>query len=191
MPRKKEKILSLEVLEVNSTWDYRGSKILTNFICKADDAERTIQDMDIKEYWKHEKNYLPEVRSILAQPGTRNASTVFFTDDVNVEEVKLPVSVKTGTKYIYKVYDCSGGKVNTEYGTQKDILAYISKRVKTKYAYVTYNGKSSRIEYTPKAVVDILNQQEKTTSQLEIEPVGRSGVTDDMILVSIFKNCIK
>ena len=191
MPRKKEKILSLEVIEPNSTWDYREVKILTNFICKADDAERTIQDMDRREYWKHEKNYGPEVKAILAQPGTRNASTVFFTDDVNVEEVKLPTSIKSGTKYIYKVYDYCGDKLNTEYGTQKDILAYIGKKVKTKYAYVTYNGRGGRIEYSPKAVTGILNELEKTTSQFEIEPIGRSGITDGTILVTMFKNCLK
>ena len=147
--------------------------------------------MDINEYWKHEKNYLSEVRSILAKPGTRNASTVFFTDDVNVEEVKLPASIKPDTKYIYKVYDYSGDKLNTEYGTQKDILVYISKRVKTKYAYVTYNGKSGKIEYSPKAVTEILSELEETTSQFEIEPIGRSGNTSDVIFVTTFKNCIK
>ena len=191
MPRKKQKILSLEVLEVNSTLDYRNSKILTNFVCKADDVERTIQDADLKGYWKHEKNYASEVKSILAQPGTRNASNVFFSDDVSVEEVKLPETVKAGTRYIYKVYNYSGDKVNTEYGTQKDILSYIGKKIKTKYAYVTYNGKSEKIEYAPKTVTDILNDLEKTTSQFQIEPVGRSGFTDDIILVSMFKNYIK
>ena len=191
MPRKKEKILSLEVAEVNSMWDYRPARILTNFICKADDAERTIQDMDRKECWKHEKNYTSAVKSILAQPGTRNASNVFYTDEVHVEEVKLPATVKAGTKFIYKVYDYSGDKVSTEYGTQKDILAYIGKRIKTKYAYVTYNGKSGKIEYTPKAVTEILDGLEESTSQFEIEPVGRSGVTGDMIFITTFKNCIK
>ena len=191
MPRKKEKILSLEVVETNSTWDYRKTRILNNFVCKANDAERTIQDMDQKEYWKHEKNYTDEMKAILAQPGTRGASNVFFSDDVNVEEVKLPASVKPGTKYIYKIYDYTGDKVSTEYGTQKDVLAYIGKKVKTKYVHVTYNGKGTKIEYSPKTVTDILNEQEKTTSQFEIEPIGRSGVTGDIILVSIFKNCIK
>lgn len=183
--------MSLEVVEANSTWDYRETKVLTNFVCKANDAERTIQDMDSKEYWKHEKDYLSNVKSILAQPGTRNASNVFFSDDVSVEEVKLPTSVKPGTKYIYKVYDYFGDKLSTEYGTQKDILAYIGKKMKTKYVYVTYNGKTDRIEYSPKVVTDILNGLEETTSQFEIEPFSRSGVTGDMISVSIFKNCIK
>lgn len=191
MPRKKEKILSLEVVETNSTWDYRPARILTNFICKADDAEQTIQDMDRKEYWKHEKDYTSQMKAILAQPGTRNASCVFFTDDVNIEEVKLPATVKAGTKYVYKIYDYSGDKVSTEYGTQKDVLAYINKRVKTKYAYVTYNGKSGKIEYSPKAVTEILSGLEETTSQFEIEPIGRSGITSDMIFVTTFKNCIK
>ena len=191
MPRKKEKILSLEVTEPNSMWDYRETKILTNFICKADDTERIIQDMDRKEYWKHEKDYTSEMKGILAQPGTRNASNVFFTDDVHVEEVKLPATVKSGVKYVYKVYDYSGDKLYTEYGTQKDILAYIGKKVKTKYAYVTYNGKSGKIEYTPKTVTEILSGLEETTSQLGIEPIGRSGVTGDMIFVTTFKNGIK
>ena len=191
MPRKKEKILSLEVGEPNSTWDYSNAKILKNFICKKDDAEKVIVDMDQKEYWKHEKNYSEEVKSILAAPGTRNASNVFFHEDVNVEEVKLPASVKPGTKYVYKIYDYSNDKVNSEYGTQKDIIAYISKKIKTKYVYVMYKGTVDKIEYSPKSVTDILNELEETTSQFEIESVGRSGMTDNMLIVSIFKNCIK
>lgn len=191
MPRKKEIILSLEVGEPNSMWDYSNTKILRNFICKKDDAEKVIVDMDQREYWKHEKNYSEEVKSILAAPGTRNASTVFFHEDVNVEEVKLPASVKPGTKYVYKIYDYSNDKVNSEYGTQKDIIAYISKKIKTKYVYVMYKGTVDKIEYSPKAVTDILNELEETTSQFEIEPVGRSGMTDNMLIVSIFKNCIK
>ena len=191
MPRKKERILSLEVGEPNSMWDYSNTKILRNFICKKDDAEKVIVDMDQREYWKHEKNYSEEVKSILAAPGTRNASNVFFHEDVNVEEVKLPVTVKPGTKYVYKVYDYSNDKVTSEYGTQKDILAYIGKKIKTKYAYVMYKGTTNKIEYSPKAVTDILNGLEETTSQFEIESVGRSGMTDNMLIVTIFKNCIK
>lgn len=191
MPRKKEKYISLEVIEANATWDYRETKLLTNFICKAEDAEKTLQDADRKECWKHEKGYTSEAKAILAPAGTRNSSSVFFTEDVNVEEVKLPASVKSGVKYIYKMYDYSGDKAVTEYGTQKDMLAYISKKIKTKYAYVTYNGQTSKIEYSPKAVSEILNEQEKTTSQVEIEPAGRSGSTEDVFLVSIFENHIK
>ena len=191
MPRKKERILSLEVGEPNSTWDYSNMKILKNFICKKDDAEKVIADMDQKEYWKHEKRYSDEVKSILAAPGTRNASNVFFHEDVNVEEVKLPATVKPGTKYVYKVYDYSNDKVSSEYGTQKDILAYITKKIKTKYVYVTYKGASHKIEYSPKAVTDILNRLEETTSQFEIESIDRSGMTDSTMFVAIFKNCIK
>jgi hypothetical protein len=191
MPRKKEKIVSLEVIETNAMWDYRESKALTNFICKADDAEKTIQEMDRQELWKHEESFKDQVKAILAPAGTRNASSVFFTDDVNVEEVKLPASVKGSPKYIYKIYDYSGDKVKTDYGTQKDILAYLSKKIKTKYAYVSYNGKSGKIEYSPKAVANILGELEETTTQLTIEPYGRSGSTDDMMFVTMFKNCIK
>ena len=191
MPRKKEKILSLEVIETNSKWDYRNTKSLYNFICKKDDAEKVIVDMDRKEMWKHEHGYSNAVKSILADPGTRNSSSIFYLDDVNVEEVKLPASVKASTKYVYKIYDYTGEKVSTEYGTQKDALAYLGKKVKTKYAYVTYNGVSKKIEYSPKAVTEIFAELEKTTSQFEIEPVGRSGATDSSILVSMFKNCLK
>lgn len=191
MPKKKEKIISVEVIEVNSTWDYRNTKILNNFICKKDDAEKMVAEMDRQELWKHERKYDEEVKSILAAPGTRNASSVFFTQDVSVEEPKLPSSVKPGTKYIYKVYDYFDGKLNTEYGTQKDILGYIGKKIKTKYVYVTRNGVEDRIEYSQKAIADIFDELEETTSQLEIVPAGRSGATNDSIIVSIFKNCMK
>lgn len=191
MPRKVEKIISLEVVEPNSMWDYRETKGLTNFICKKDEAERVLQDMDRRDYWRHKKNYVDEVKGILAPAGTRNSSVVFFADDVNVEEIKLPSNIKDSTKYIYKVYDYVGEKLNTEYGTQKEALACISKKIKTKYAYVTYNGETRKIECTPKAITDILNELEKTTSQFEIESVSRSGDTSDAVLITIFKNCIK
>jgi hypothetical protein len=191
MPRKKEKILSLEVIEVNSTWDYRETKTLNNFICKKDDAEKTIVEMDRKECWKHETGYKDQVKAILSDPGTRSYSDVFFNDDVNVEEVKLPASVKSGTKYVYKIYDYSGDRVNTEYGTQKEILAYLGKKIKTKYAYVFYNGTRRKIEYSPKAVTDILNELEETTSQFTIEPIGRAEAADNAFLVTMFKNCMK
>ena len=191
MPRKKKKVVSLEVIEINSAWDYRQVKILDNFVCYHDDAEQTIQEMDKRDFWKHESSYKNQVKSILAAKGTRGASDVFFGDDVNVEEINLPETVKAGTKFIYKYYDYTGGKLKTEYGTQKDILAYLSKKIKTKYIYVAYNGTNEKIEFTTKAVGNILDELEKTTSQFEIEPVGRSGGVEDPILVSIFKNNLK
>lgn len=191
MPKKKKKVVSLEVIEANSKWDYRPARILRNFICKEEDAEKTVQDMDTKETWKHEEGYQKQVKAILAPEGTRNASTVFYTDDVAVEEVKLPLSMKTIPEYVYKIYDYTGEKCSTEYGTLKDVLAYLSKKVKTKYAYVTYNGETKKIEYSPKTVSDILKELAETTSQFEIEPVGRSGITDTVVMVSTFKNCVK
>lgn len=190
MPRKKRKIVSLEVLEPNSLWDYREFKVLNNFVCYQDEAEKTVVDMDRREFWKHETGYKDEVNAILAQRGTRNARDVFFGDDVNIEEVKLPSSVKPSTKYIYKVYDYTGEKLSTEYGVQKDAVAYIAKRIKSKYAIATYNGKSEKIENTAKTITDILNGLEDSTSLFEIEPIARSGVTDNTIMVSIFKNCL-
>lgn len=191
MAKKKKKVISLEVLEINATWDYRVAKSLMNFICSEEDAEKTVQDMDTKELWKHENGYQKAVKAILAPEGTRNSSSIFFGDDVSVEEVKLPLSMKTIPEYVYKIYDYTGEKCVTEYGTQKDVLAYLSKKLKSKYALVTYNGKTRKIEYSPKAVSSILKELAETTSQLNIEPIGRSGNTDTTIMVSTFKNCVK
>lgn len=191
MPRKKVKIVSLEVTEPNSTWDYRSNKLLNNFVCKQEDTEKALFDMDRKECWRKEKKYADEVKAVLAAPGTRNARNSFFTDSISMEEIKLPTSVKGDTKYIYKFYDYSGENLTTDYGTQKDIISHISKRIKTKYAYVNYNGQEEKIEYSPKTVANILSGLEETTSQFEIEPFGRSGSTEDSIIVAIFKNCLK
>lgn len=191
MPRKKKRIVSLEVLEPNSLVDYSQSKTLKNFICDADDAEKVIMEMDRKERWKHEKDYKGQVKAVLAPRGTRGASDTFFTDLVAVDEIKLPASVKPSLKHVYKVYDYCGEKLSTEYGSQKDIVSYITKRVKTKYTDITYNGHTRRVEYSPKVVADALTRLEPTTSQLEVEPVSRSGSTDTVLLVSIFNNRLK
>ena len=191
MPKRKKKVITLEVLEPNSTWDYRESRILNNFVCTEDGIDKAMIASDKGEYWKHEKNYVKEKTSIFAKKGTRGASDVFFTDSVAVEETKLPSSIKSGTKYVYKVYDYFDDKLNTEIGTQKDIVSYITKKIKTKYALVNYNGQDQKIEYAPKAITGILDGLEETTSQFTIEPYGRSGNTGDVIMVSIFKNYVK
>ena len=190
MPRKKKKVMSLEVLEINSLWDYRKCRVLRNFICNDGDAEKLIPEMDVREFWKHQTDYQKQVKAILAPAGTRNASCCFYGDEIAYEEAKLPDSVKAATKYIYKIYDYNGVKLNTEYGTQKDAVSYIAKKIKTRNADVRYNGESRRIEFSPKAVTEILNELEETTSQFSIEPVGRSSC-EETILVSIFKNCMK
>lgn len=191
MPRKKKKLISLEVVETNSLWDYRNSRTLTNFVCAEEDAEKTVPKMDRKETWKHETDYSKQVKAILAPAGTRNASNIFYTDDVSVEEVKLPASMKTIPAYLYKIYDYSGEKVAVSYGSQKDIVAYLSKKIKVKNALVTSNGEQRKIECTPKNLSSMFNGLEETTSQAGIEPIGRSGCTGDMYLVSMFKNCVK
>ena len=190
MPRKSKKLVALEVLEQNSTWDYRKTRILNNFICNQDDIEKVI-NMDCKEAWRKERGYDTEVKGIVAPRGTRGASDFFFTDDVSIEEVKLPSSIKPSTKYVYKIYDYHNEKLNIEYGTQKDVLAYISKKIKTKFVYVNYNGASGKIEFSPKVIAETLTGLEPTTSQFIIEPVGRAETPDNSIMISIFKNCLK
>ena len=191
MPRKKKKLISLEVVETNSLWDYRNSRVLTNFICNEEDAEKTFQKMDRKELWKHEADYMKQVKSVLAPAGTRNASSIFFTDDVSVEEVKLPASMKTVPGYVYKVYDYSAEKVVTEYGSQKDIISYLSKKIKVKNVIALADGETRKVECSPKSLASVLGGLEETTSQVSFEPVGRSGCTGDIYIVSVFKNCIK
>ena len=191
MSRKKKKVIALEVIEVNATWDYSGSRILTNFICNEDDIDKTMIASDRNEYWKHEKNYVKERDSIFAKKGTRGASDVFFTDYVSVDEVKLPPNIKASTKYVYKIYDYSNDKLNVELATQKDVISYLTKKIKTKYVLANYNGKSEKFEYVPKTVAGILDGLEETTSQFTIEPYGRSGGTGDEIMITIFKNYAK
>lgn len=192
MPKKKSKILSLEVSEINAQWDYSSSKPFRNFICKEEDVEETLERMLTKSATKHEKTYTDQVEAILAPRGSRKSSNVFFGEEVSVEEAKLPKSIKPTSSFVYKLYDYTDNKLKTEYGTQKDAVSYISKRIKTKYAVVTHNGRAQKIENTQKAMIDILSHLEDTTSQLGIEPIGRTtGDTEDIIIVSIFKNCVK
>ena len=183
--------MSLEVAEVNSTWDYRKSRKLYNFICNEGDVEGIVREMRKNEYWIKDSSFDSQLKAILAPQGTRNSSNYFFGDDVAVEEIKLQTPPKPSMKYFYKIHDYSNEKLSYEYGTPKDIIAYISKKVKTKYAEVSYNGKTEKIENTSANIAEILDELEITTSQFYIEPVGRSEMNNVMILVSIFNNYVK
>ena len=190
MPKKKKKIISLEVSEPNSTWNYSTGRTLTNFICFEDDAPKIIMEMDKRETWKHERDYEAQVKAILAPSGTRNFSNTFFTDEVYVEEVKLPSSIRPSVPYIYKVYDYTGDKLTTDYCTQKEAIAHITKRIKTKYATVSHNGESERIEYDPHVLSKSLDELEADTTQFVIEPASRPGANANPIIIAIFKNCL-
>ena len=190
MPRKKEKIISLEVIEPNSTWSYIKERPFYNFICKKDEAEDILKTQDRRGLTGNMKQYESEVKSILAPSGTRNSSSVFFGNEVGVEEVSLSPKTLTGAKYVYKIYDYTGEKMHTEYGVQKEAIAYITKRIRSKYAYITHDGIEERIEYNPKQISELLTGLEFTTSQLEIAPSGRTGPTNDILLVSVFRNLV-
>jgi hypothetical protein len=133
MPRKKKRIVSLEVLEPNSLADYSQSKTLKNFICDADDAEKVIMEMDRKERWKHEKDYKEQVKAVLAPRGTRGASDTFFTDLVAVDEIKAKLSSTADKLLSYPNYIGTIQSFVNKYVT----MQYIRGRCKTNLQFVS------------------------------------------------------
>ena len=186
--RKKARIMAFETLCPDSqnkpTW-----RTCRNFICTEDKVKDCIVGSMRKEAYKKDIGISRDIETLLSfKTELRNGIGNIGDDMVALGPVELNKSIKTTTPYIYRVIDYTQAKAPEIYGTKKDALDIIQKKIKTKNAIVCYNGTRDRIEFNIDEVSDILTTLEDDTIDFDICTVGRGDVEGDILLVTIFKN---
>lgn len=190
MARKKERLMAFDTLQPDTKHEMT-ERVCRNFICFEKNVRECLMNEDINESWKHEEGREKEFDILLGyQTEARGGLGNLGSNLVSLLPVSLEKSVKSTTPYIYKTMDYSLSKPGEVFGTRKDALQTIQKKIKTKNVVMHYNGVTEKGEFDINRIDEILGTLEEETIDFDIEPIGRNDVEGDMMLVSIYKNCM-
>ena len=191
MARKKERIMAFDTLQPDTLHE-ATDRVCRNFVCFENKVKECLHTEDRRESWKNDAGREKEFDILTGyQTELRGGLGNLGRDLVSLLPVTLEKSVKTTTPYIYRTIDYSLSKAAVEFGTRKDALQLIQKKIKTKNVVMHYNGITERCEFDVDHIDEILGTLEEDTIDFDIEAIGRNDVEGDMILVSIYKNCLK
>ena len=191
MGRKKERIMAFETLQPD-TLHAPTERVCRNFVCSEKNVRECLLNEGRTESWKHDPARETEFNALLSyQTELREGLGNIGIDMVSLLPVTLEKSVKSTTPYIYRTMDYSLNKPSVVFGTKKEALQLIQRKIKTKNVVMHYNGVTEKGEFDIARVEEILGTLEEETVEFDIEPIGRGGIEGDMVLVTIFKNCLK
>ena len=191
MARKKERVMAFDVMQPD-TLHAATERNCRNFICFEKNVRSFLDKECRRESWLHESTRDREINTLLGyQTELRDGVGELGMDVVSLLPITLEKSVKTTTPYIYRTIDYGAARPTAEYGTRKDAIDLIQKRIKTKGVVMHYNGITERGDLDFDRINEILGGLEEDTIDFDIEPIGRGDVEGDMILVTIYKNDMK
>ena len=186
--RKKAKIMAFETLCADSLHAPIG-RTCRNFICYEDRVRENISNSFRKDAYKKDIGIERDIDTLLSfKTELRDGIGNIRDDMISLIPVEVNKSVKPGIEYVYRVKDCTLAKPIDIYGTKKDALDYIQKKIKTKNALVCYNGNREKREFNIEDIDGILATLEEDTIDFDICSLGRGDAESDILLVTIFKN---
>lgn len=189
--KKKEQLMAFDVLQPD-TLHKPTERICRNFICYDSKVKDCLHNEIRKDDHKTDKDTEREFDIICGyQTELRGGIGNLGMDLISLLPVTLEKTVKTTTPYIYRLIDYSQTKSSAIFGTRKDALQFIQKKIKTKNVVMHYNGMTERCELDISQIDEILEGLEEDTIDFDIEPIGRGDVEGDTILVTVYKNCMK
>ena len=188
--KKKERLMAFEILSPDSLHPHT-ERVCRNFVAYENDVRRCL-DEEIrkdKEYLKTDEKTKLEFDLIVGrQTELREGLGNLGIDMVSLVPISLEKSVKTTTPYIYRVRCYGEGRLDDSYGTRKEALTAIQRKIKTRRAIMHYNGVTERADFDIDHIDEIFNGLEEDTVEFDISQIGRNNMEGDIILVTIFKN---
>ena len=191
MGRQKKRIIAVETIYPDTQRNQDG-KYLTNFVAYEDNAVNAFKENSKRDIWNEKAS--PDVVKKLITDREKNLkkSTFFHNEEIGIDEaLTLSEKVKTTDPYIFKVRDMENPAWPKEvFGTQKEALAYIEKKIKNKFVHLIYNGINEVVEYDVNELANIIARMSENTTPIEIAQVTR-GEDEYWYEIEIFKNCLK
>ena len=191
MARKaKDQIVAFEVMSPDPMHPHT-ERVCRNFVCFKNSLKDNLVNEIRKEELRKDEKTLREFDVICGyQTEARDGLGNLGMDMVSITPAVLEKSVKVSTPYIYRTLDYSLNKPVETFGTKKDALSFIQKRIKTKNAIMHYNGVTEKCEFNVERLSSLFDTLEADTVEFDIATLGRN-TEGDIILVTIFKNCLK
>lgn len=190
MARRKERIMAFDTL-CPDTLHNSSERVCRNFVCFESKVRQCLESEDRKESWKQDPGRKREFDTITGyQTDARGGIGNLGTNLVCLTQAVLEKTVKASTPYIYKVTDYTTAKTQEIFCTRKDALDIIQKKIKSKNAVMHYNGNVERGEVDIPHINSLLSTLEPDTVDFDICSVGRNNTEGEMILLTIYKNCM-
>ena len=191
--KKKERLMVFEILCPDTLHD-TSDRVCRNFIAYEKDVRACLENeiRKEKEYLRTDEKTKREFDSIVGyQTELRDGLGNLGLDMISLVPITLEKSVKTTTPYIYRTGCYGEGRVEFTYGTKKEALAYIQKKIKVRRTVSHYNGVTERADFDIDHIDKLFDELEEDTIEFDISPIGRGGMEGDTIIVTIFKNDMK
>ena len=184
MPRKKEKYFKIEMGEENTLSEYHNPFL--NFITKEGNLRNAFEECDIYHILKERKNEsdLEYIIKNINNPREKNIFTI-GNNVLYIYEISLSKPLKSSDKYLYHIFDYNDNK-ETLCGF-KEVLLYIKKKIKNKYAFLHYNGINERIVFSENEIENIITRMTANTHQISVNQINGKGEEDETILITPFK----
>lgn len=191
--KKKDRLMAFEILSPDTLHPHT-ERVCRNFVCYESDV-RTLLDVEIrndKQYLKTDETTKHEFDIIAGrQTELREGLGNLGIDMVSLVPISLEKSVKTTTPYIYRVRCYGESKLADSYGTRKEALSYIQKKIKTRRVVMHHNGITEKCDFDINHIDEVFNDLEEDTIEFDISQIGRGNTEGDTILVTVFKNDMK
>lgn len=181
MPRKKERIFSIEFPEEDTLHPYHNP--ILNFVAKENNLIKGFHECDVHNILKIGNNE-KELEKAIKEYGKRQTS--FFSDICfYMEEINLSKPLKSFDNYIYRFIDYNENK--TDLCGFKELVSYIKKKIKNKYAFFHYNGINEKLEFSEDVLNNIITRMTAKTHQITVNEINGKGEEDNGIIIIPFK----
>ena len=179
--RKKERIFSIEFPEEDTLHPYYNP--ILNFVAKENNLIQGFHECDVHSILKIGNNE-KELEKAIKEYGKRQAS--FFSDICfYMEEISLSKPLKSSDKYLYRFINYNENK--TGFCNFKEIVTYIKKKVKNKYAFFHYNSVNEKLVFSEDVLKNIITRMTAETHQITVNEINGKGEEDKGIIVIPFK----
>ncbi len=181
MPRKKERLFCIEFPEEDTLHPYHNP--ILNFVTKENNLIQGFHECDVHGILKIGDNE-KELEKAIKDYGKRVMS--FFSDNgFYMEEISLSKPLKSSDKYIYRFIDYNENK--TGFCGFREMVAYIKKKIKNKYASLHYNGINEKVEFSEDVMNNVISRMTAETHQITINEINGKGEEDNGIIIIPFK----
>lgn len=181
MPRVKEKIYAVEILEEDTLRQYHN--YLDNFISKEKTLYQSFHLADKRNLFDSDKAK-KDLQELIKDTNKKECYEI-DTETVFIDEISHSGKLKLTDEYLYRFYDYNEKK--GDFCAINEIIAYLKKKIKNKYANIYYNGITKRIEFNDSEVKKIIKEMSENTHTISLCQLNGKGDEYEPIIIVPFK----
>lgn len=181
MPRVKEKIYAVEILEEDTLRQYHN--YLDNFISKEKTLYQSFHLADKRNLFDSDKAK-KDLQELIKDTNKKECYPI-DNETVFIDEISHSGKLKLTDEYLYRFFDYNEKK--GDFCTFNELITYLKKKIKNKYAIVYYNGITKKIEFSEDTIKPIIKEMTEDTHTISLNQLNGKGDEYEPIIIVPFK----